>query len=495
MSELKTNHIYHGNSLEVLKTFPDKSIDMVVTSPPYFNQRSYGTVPQIWGGDSKCDHDWDNQIIKGTGGGLNSDKLNVKGKVNFQITPDTAFSRCIKCGAILTELGQGQKISDYINPLCDIFDEVKRVLTDYGSCWVNIGEKNNNSGGAGSQKSKYRQRHTQFNETVSSESQSLPFSSEEVPKQSKMLIPERFVIEMVNRGWICRGKIIWEKSGAMPQSSPKKFTESYEPFYFFTKSNKPLYYINKKTFEVKTEKPLGIKGIKDIDWFINKNNKKQTYWINYSYYFKQQFTELKDINNTNILFGGNKHEGYGNKTYSGNKYEPEKLIGANMRDVWKLSTANLKENHFAAFDRKLIRVPIDACCPSQVCTQCGLPVQPFFLKGEPNEEWKKACGSDSNGEYTGEAVKDYDSNNVQNASNTKRRILESLASRYQYNFKCNCNAEMRRGIVLDPFSGSGTSSIEAVSQHKDFVGIELNKKYIKIAWKRLEPFYNPNGLW
>ena len=55
MKKLETNKVYEGNSLDVLKTFPDESLDMCVTSPPYWGLRDYGTGE--WkGGDNNCDH-------------------------------------------------------------------------------------------------------------------------------------------------------------------------------------------------------------------------------------------------------------------------------------------------------------------------------------------------------------------------------------------------------------------------------------------------------
>src|SRR5947209_3341808 len=55
---LPVNSIIHGNALEVLRSFPSESIDMCVTSPPYWGLRVYGTYPQIWGGDPNCEHKW-----------------------------------------------------------------------------------------------------------------------------------------------------------------------------------------------------------------------------------------------------------------------------------------------------------------------------------------------------------------------------------------------------------------------------------------------------
>ena len=93
------------------------------------------------------------------------------------------------------------------------------------------------------------------------------------------------------------------------------------------------------------------------------------------------------------------------------------------------------------------------------------------------------------------AVKDYEKNDIQNPSNVKRRILDSLREKELVYTDCGCNAGFNKGIVLDPFMGSGSSFIAAKQQNVDVIGTEINPKYVKIAWKRILKYWNPNGLW
>src|SRR3990167_4951432 len=85
----QTNKIYQGNTLDILKTFPDNFIDCVMTSPPYWALRSY------------LKHD----------------------------DPLKSY-----------ELGNESSPSEFVIKLCDVFDEVKRVLKSSGTCWVNLGD-------------------------------------------------------------------------------------------------------------------------------------------------------------------------------------------------------------------------------------------------------------------------------------------------------------------------------------------------------------------
>ena len=166
-----TNKIIHGDSLEVLQTLPGESIDCVVTSPPYWALRDYGVPGQ---------------------------------------------------------LGLESTFNEYISKLCDIFDEVKRVLKKEGTCWVNIGDTYVGSGfGAGGK-----------HHFLSDQALKNPTKFAGLPNKSLCQIPSRFAIEMCNRGWILRNEIIWHKPNCMPQSVKDRFTVDFEKIFFFVKSKK-----------------------------------------------------------------------------------------------------------------------------------------------------------------------------------------------------------------------------------------------------------------
>ena len=104
--------------------------------------------------------------------------------------------------------------------------------------------------------------------------------------------------------------------------------------------------------------------------------------------------------------------------------------GKNKRSVWDINTESFQGgSHFATFPKKLIISPLDAGCPEKVCLKCDVPFR------------EEAC--------------------------------------------CNCDVGFRPGVVLDPFFGSGTVGIVAKDQGKDYIGIELNPNYIKLAENRI----------
>jgi DNA modification methylase len=110
---------------------------------------------------------------------------------------------------------------------------------------------------------------------------------------------------------------------------------------------------------------------------------------------------------------------------------PGHPLGKNPGDVWSIATRGFRGAHFATFPPDLIRRPILTTCPPLVCTVCGL--------GQP-----------SSGKLG-----------------------------------CNCGAPTRRGLVLDPFFGTGTVGLVARDLGRDFLGIELNPAYVRLAEERL----------
>jgi site-specific DNA-methyltransferase (adenine-specific) len=257
--------LYQGNCLEILKNLGDESVDMVMTSPPYWSLRDYGIEGQL---------------------GLEAD------------------------------------FEEYIKKLCDIFDEVKRVLKKNGTCWINIGDT---YGGSGVGTSK--------NATPSGKQiYQMPYDKNmsarmENKKYNKCLlqIPSRFAIEMCDRGWILRNEIIWHKPNCMPSSVKDRFTVNFEKIYFFVKSRK--YYFERQIEPYKNNK--------DMEYRKRLRENK-------IYKTKQPYK-----NNTPFC-----HKSKNN----------EDLLGRNKRCIWRIQTQPFKDAHFATYPEKLCENPIKAGC-------------------------------------------------------------------------------------------------------------------------------------
>lgn len=340
------NKIHQGNALELLKQMPDNSIDCMITSPPYWGMRSYHTEPQIWGGDSSCEHDFDiNSYMNPKAPGSADNSMignNKKLLTKFIITS----VMCKKCGAWSGELGNEPMFQMYIDHLIMIFQEVYRVLKPTGVCYVNIddtyagslqgyGAKKSSKTGFqkapvdvdyyDSSKGKPPSSEPQYHDNIRYENRD---KTNEIKAKSLCLIPERFVIRMTELGFVLRNKINWVKNNAMPESAKDRFTNDSETIYFFTKKSK-------------------------------------------GYYFEQQFEPFQEdtFRRTKCRYNGAKAgtgiPGFSNQSSIkfSEKVQSGELRGRNLRTTWNISTESLHEDHYAAFPTKLVSRLIKSGCP------------------------------------------------------------------------------------------------------------------------------------
>jgi len=454
---------------------------MCMTSPPYWALRAYATTPQIWDGDPTCEHDFQDRVYlmhNGRGDAQKSAKFSEQEPVPDRPVQD---STCVKCGAWRGELGLEPTFQMYVEHLVTIFDEVWRVLKKEGSCWVVIGDTYNggrNGGHAGGSKSK---KH--YLEAVPQQSS---VNAKDIPAKSLCMIPERFAIAMIDRGWILRNKIIWHKRNCMPSSAKDRFTVDYEYVYFFTKSQK--YYFQTQYEPYLSPEKMKLQGLKDRTVGKAKNG----------YPFGDRFSE-------------------GIRPHC-----PNLSMGRIKRSVWTINTVGYKEAHFAVYPEKLCEIPIRAGCPEFICKKCGTPRKILYeeirintrpgldvgkgksgTKLDPNASLhtsdlskhrqqiiRRPIGGYTSPNYNGQATKDYESARAQNPSDTKRSILKSMFTEKKVEglSDCGCNAGFDSGVILDPFAGAGTTGLVALKLGRRFIGIELNEEYIKIARKRLEPY-------
>ena len=229
--------------MKALKKLPDESVDMQITSPPYWGLRDYGSdVEVIWDGEEGCEHEFiSNQrqnIVGNLAKGDEEVGATAAGVQKFIIKE--AF--CKKCGAWKGQLGLESDFNLYIKHLVDIFDEVKRVLKKDGTCWINLGDTYSGGNLGVGQPEDWK--------SISTDNKGAGFDTNTmkdfVKQRNKMdysakclcVIPERFMIEMINRGWILRNKIIWHKPNHMPTSVKDRFANSWEYLFMFSKSKK-----------------------------------------------------------------------------------------------------------------------------------------------------------------------------------------------------------------------------------------------------------------
>jgi len=220
---------------------------------------------------------------------------------------------------------------------------VKRVLRKDGTCWVNLGDTYNNSANGGKLASDKSGLCSGKGRNPKLDNSNFVYRNlQDLPNKSLCNIPSRFSIEMQNRGWILRNKIIWHKPNCMPSSVTDRFTVDFEEIFFFVKNKK--------------------------------------------YWFEQQLEPWQDNNQNDINRAINGHKKYNGKfkdedkkgsfAFSESKVAGDPRKGRNKRTVWKIPTQPFPGAHFAVFPEKLVETPIKAGCPKD-----GVVLDPFMGSG------------------------------------------------------------------------------------------------------------------
>ena len=131
------------------------------------------------------------------------------------------------------QIGLEENVEEYIEKLMLIMDELYRVLKKSGTFFLNIGDTYSNVNSKFSKRSnKKRGKESTF--------KVIPRKTN-IQRKSKMMIPERLCIKMIDQGWILRNEIIWHKPNVLPESLNDRFTNDFEKIFFLYKKPKILF--------------------------------------------------------------------------------------------------------------------------------------------------------------------------------------------------------------------------------------------------------------
>lgn len=285
--------ILNGDCIEMMRTLPEKSINCCVTSPPYYGLRDYGHG----------------------------------GQIGLEETPDA-----------------------FVQKLVEVFCEVKRVLKDDGTLWLNLGDSYVGTGAKGEHKDP---KHPEGRNAQSD----TPKNNKVAGLKSKDLIgiPWRVAFALQSDGWYLRQDIIWHKPNPMPESVQDRCTKAHEYIFLLSKCSK--YYYDSASIE---------EDAKWERWGNQSENKKHS----------------------------------GTASHLGGKSLDELPIRdkKNKRSVWSVSTKSYDGAHFATYPPELIRPCILAGCPKG-----GVVLDPFGGSGTTaavaNEEGRDAILCELNPEY------------------------------------------------------------------------------------------------
>lgn len=297
--------LHVGDALEVLRTLPDTSVDCVVTSPPYFGLRDYG----------------------------------VEGQYGLEESP-----------------------AAYVEQLRVVFAEIRRVLTDDGTAWLNIGDSYAGKANGGATFDRHR-GHGHRAGIIAAQRNMLKHA----PYKSLLGIPWRTALALIDDGWTLRNDVIWTKPNAMPESVTDRLSVRHEHVFMLTKG--PRYWF-------------------DLDPI------------------REALAYPDKVGHT---FGGNAPEIA--STHAG-KYQPHDKArpadgkrhtgghesGRNPGDVWTIPTSPFPEAHFAAMPPALA-----SRCIRAGCKPAGTVLDPFSGSGTTGyaalRAGRRYVGIDLNPEY------------------------------------------------------------------------------------------------
>jgi site-specific DNA-methyltransferase (cytosine-N4-specific) len=298
--------LHHGDALDVLRTLPGASVDCCVTSPPYYGLRDYGS----------------------------------DGQYGLESSPD-----------------------EYVETMRAVFAEVRRVLSDDGTLWLNIGDTyaGRANGGASVGPSGGHGRHDVIPKRID--------NTRFAPYKSLIGMPWRVALAMIEDRWTLRQEIIWSKRTCMPEAVTDRPTRSHEQVFLFSKS--PSYWFDADA----------IREDSDPDQVAHNER--------YAKVYAAQADRAATTGQP------------GNNNSAGVHARPGKP-GRNARSVWHLSTTPFPAAHFATMPLTLAERAVGAGC-------------------KPG------------------------------------------------------------GLVLDPFSGSGTTGLAAARLGRRYVGIDLSAEYLDLS--------------
>lgn len=281
--------LYHGDALSVLRAMPDQSVDCCVTSPPYFGLRDYG----------------------------------VEGQYGLEASP-----------------------AEYVETMRALFAEVRRVLADDGTLWLNIGDS-------------YSAKRTyQVDQSKAQRSRiDQPYDTTAfLPSKNLMLIPSRVAMSLQDEGWILRNDIIWSKPNAMPESVTDRLSTRHEHLFMLAKARTYWFDLD----------PIREQAAHE---YAGPRARRNEQWSNGS-------TGLAPHNGTTEVHPN----------------------GRNPGDVWTVATQPFSAAHFAVMPQALAERAILAGCKPG-----GTVLDPFSGSGTTGlaatKHGRKYVGIDLNAEY------------------------------------------------------------------------------------------------
>jgi DNA modification methylase len=384
-----TWRILEGDCTVRLREFDAGSIQTVVTSPPYWGLRDYS----------------------------------VQGQLGLESTPE-----------------------EYVSKMVEVFREIRRVLRDDGTVWLNMGD---------SYSAALRITPPRWEEGTKEgtpggvpnawNSDNRTASVPGLKPKDLLGMPWRLAFALQADGWYLRSDIIWAKPNPMPESVTDRPTKAHEYVFLLTKNARYFY---------------------DADAVREPADRfNQDGFRNESYTHDEHHPKRSNGGGPGWSFRADGKQAHGTERY----YNP---AGRNLRSVWNIPTEPFPEAHFATFPKALVEPCIKAGTSEKgCCRKCGAPwIRETQKETTPTQRvhngvYDASSGFGKSGWLPG-----------RQSVSTTGWIVPT----------CGHNAGPIPCTVLDPFAGSGTTGVVALRLGRSFIGIELSPAYAEMARNSLE---------
>lgn len=311
LDTLPRNAVLEGDALALLRSLPSRSVQCIVTSPPYYGLRDYG----------------------------------VEGQIGLEASLDA-----------------------YMERLLPIFDELYRVLKTNGVCWVNMGDSYANDekwGGTTSGKHASGVHGTSVGRTKRRTG---------LKPKDLMMVPFRLALALQASGWWMRQVIIWNKPNPMPEPVTDRCTQAHEYVFLLTRSERyyfdaaaiktPLAEKTFTTFGI-PHQPQGndaLGGVKSDNWGKTVATRQPKQWKRPAGWAQEgehsaaawATQQRQGRGRTAYQSGhGRRHAGF-NERWDAKPHEERESLGANKRSVWTIAPEPYPDAHFATFPAALV---------------------------------------------------------------------------------------------------------------------------------------------
>lgn len=486
-----------GHVIDALQPVPSKSVQTVVTSPPYWAIRDYSRcdcalqptsqgAPQpgyasgfrserytsadleggaeaktepdpacpkchgtgrdssmdiIWDGRWDCEHEWGDEAPREKAQPRVRDDLPnpPSGWGERDVTVGAGGGRfCHHCGAWFGQFGLEPTLDLWLRHIVATFREVRRVLRDDGTVWMNLGDTyaqagvrfSKEEGEAALRRAKERGYQNQPSGWTGRGDRGAGTIGHGLKVKDLVGQPWQAALALQADGWWLRSDIIWSKPNPMPESASDRPTRAHEYLFLLTKSSTYFY---------------------DADAIREPNR-------------TAPIVRARGENEASLDTGRKWHP---------SAQEEWNPAGKNRRSVWEIPTQAFADAHFATFPEALVEPAILAGTPEKgSCKACGAPIRRI---------------SEDVGEATTARVKDVSSMDEGTRHLRFGRTSERLTTGWRRTCRHSSSSTVP-AIVLDPFNGSGTTGVVALRLGRRYIGVDVKPEYLEMAESRLRRF-------